>query len=175
MTVRLPGHPAVQHRLHAAREHLEADHHVGPLRVQRGEHLQLPAVIVLLVVMLAEQHDVPLRHRCQDSGGADDARLIAVQHRPRGRAEAGLRGGRGPDIACRNRQQSANSNRAAGNGCNEDPNKSVIESHGGDDEFCHTKAVRDEFREEETRVDRSTPLPTRSRPRVRPVGLRLLD
>jgi hypothetical protein len=48
----------VEHRLHAARKHLEADHHLRALGVQGGEHLQLPAVVVLAVVLLAEQDHI---------------------------------------------------------------------------------------------------------------------
>ena len=111
----------VQHRLRAAREHLEADHHVGPLRVQRRQHLQLPAVIVVLVVLFAEQHDILFRHRRQHGGSAGDARLPAVQHRPGGGMEAGLPGRRGLGIAGLSVGVAADADRAAGEGHREYP------------------------------------------------------
>jgi len=52
------GDPLVEYRLGTAREHLEADHHLRALGVQGGEHLQLPAMVILGVVLLAEQDHV---------------------------------------------------------------------------------------------------------------------
>ena len=89
----IAGDPAIEHRLRAAREHLEADDHVRPLRVQRRQHLQLPAVIVVLVVLLAEQHDILFRHLRQHGGDAGAPGLPGIQHRPGGGIETGLGAG----------------------------------------------------------------------------------
>lgn len=47
--------PAVEDRLRPAREHLEAQHHVGPAGMQRGDRMQLPAMVRHLVMGFAEQ------------------------------------------------------------------------------------------------------------------------
>ena len=86
----LARHPAVEHRLHAAREHLEADHHVRPPRVQRGQRLQLPAVVVHLVVYLTEQHHVALRHVVEQGRRRGDARPLAAGQGPDRRLGTGL-------------------------------------------------------------------------------------
>ena len=109
-------HPAVQHRLRAAWKHLEADHHVGALCVQRRQHLQLPTVIIVLVVLLAQQHHVFLRHPRDDCGLTARAWRIAVEDRPGRRIEARLRGARGVRVARRNADENADSGRAADEG-----------------------------------------------------------
>ena len=56
---------AVKHRLDAPREHLESDDHVRPVTEQRRDRMELPAMVLCLVVCLAEQHDPALRE-CHD-------------------------------------------------------------------------------------------------------------
>ena len=58
--------------------------------MQRGQRLQLPAVVVHLVVCLAEQHHVALRHVVEQGRRRGDARPLAVQRRPRRRLGTGL-------------------------------------------------------------------------------------
>ena len=52
-----PADPLVEHLLHPAREHLEPEHQVGLQCIQPGDRVQLPAVVLGVVVALAEQHD----------------------------------------------------------------------------------------------------------------------
>lgn len=86
-----PRHPTVQDRLRPAGEHLETDHHVGALRMQRGEGLQLPAMMIHVVVLLTEQHDRTLGHRGDQPGALDCLRRCALQARPATGGEAGSR------------------------------------------------------------------------------------
>ncbi|MFO1359245.1 MAG: hypothetical protein U1F75_11660 [Plasticicumulans sp.] len=57
LTVETAGHPAIQHRLHPPRQHLQPDHELRAQRVQAGDDLQLPTVLFDAVVVFAEQHD----------------------------------------------------------------------------------------------------------------------
>ena len=52
--------PAVEHRLDAPREHLEAEDHVGSVAEQRRDRVELPTMVLRLVVRLPEQHDPAL-------------------------------------------------------------------------------------------------------------------
>src|ERR1017187_3697009 len=53
--------PAVEHRLDTPREHLETEDHVGSVAEQRRDRMKLPAMVLRLIVRLAEQHDAALR------------------------------------------------------------------------------------------------------------------
>src|ERR1035437_474227 len=55
--------PAVEHRLDAPREHLETEDHVGVVAEQRRDRMKLPAMVLRLIVRLAEQHDAALGKR----------------------------------------------------------------------------------------------------------------
>jgi hypothetical protein len=59
--------PGVQVRLHAAREHLEADHEVGLVGVQTGECVKLPAMLLGLGMGFTEEDAPSLRHRLHQS------------------------------------------------------------------------------------------------------------
>src|SRR5262249_45675404 len=50
--------PAVEHGLHPARKHLEAEHEIRSEGAQRGNGVKLPAMMLRLAVRLAEQHDL---------------------------------------------------------------------------------------------------------------------
>ncbi len=77
--------------MHPAREHLEADHQVRALRVQRGQRLQLPAVVIHVVMLFAEQHDRALRHGRNQPGAFHTLRRRAIGPYPGARDQA-LRG-----------------------------------------------------------------------------------
>jgi hypothetical protein len=66
--VELAGDPPVEDRLGAAREHLEAEHHGRVLGGERGNGLELPAMVVGPIVVLAEQDDVRARGARDDRG-----------------------------------------------------------------------------------------------------------
>src|SRR5665647_3341127 len=55
--------PVVEYRLDATREHLETEDHVGSVAEQRCDRMKLPAMVLRLVMRLAEQHDVALGER----------------------------------------------------------------------------------------------------------------
>ena len=55
--------PAVEHRLNAPREHLETEDYVGSVVEQRRDRMKLPAMVLWLVMRLAEQHDASLGER----------------------------------------------------------------------------------------------------------------
>ncbi len=82
----LAGHPAIEHRLHAARKHLEADDHLRTQRVQPGEYLQLPAVMIFVIMLLAEQDDISRGGTRQHLVGRDALAILAGDPQPaRGR------------------------------------------------------------------------------------------
>src|SRR5665647_985153 len=55
--------PVVEYRLDATREHLETEDHVGSVAEQRCDRMKLPAMVLRLVMRLAEQHDASLGER----------------------------------------------------------------------------------------------------------------
>jgi hypothetical protein len=54
--VELARAPGIERRLHPARQHLQADDHVGMARMQNREHVVLPAVMRPIVVNFTQQH-----------------------------------------------------------------------------------------------------------------------
>src|SRR5664280_2599991 len=56
--------PVAEYRLDATREHLETEDHVGSVAEQRRDRMKLPAMVLCLVMRLAEQHDVAPGERC---------------------------------------------------------------------------------------------------------------
>ena len=55
--------PVVEYRLDATREHLETEDHVGSVAEQRRDRMKLPAMVLRLVMRLAEQHDAVFGER----------------------------------------------------------------------------------------------------------------
>src|SRR5665647_2583016 len=55
--------PVVEYRLDTPREHLETEDHVGSVAEQRRDRMKLPAMVLRLIVRLAEQHDAALSER----------------------------------------------------------------------------------------------------------------
>jgi hypothetical protein len=87
------GHPAIEYRLQPAREHFEADDHFRAQRMQSGEHLQLPLVVVRIIMLFSEQQHLAADQFGQDLRLADCPRLLILEDYPAGRRQTGL--GRG--------------------------------------------------------------------------------
>ena len=52
--VKFAGHPGIEHRLHAARKHLESEDHRAAPGMERGDGLELPEMMLGIVVSFAE-------------------------------------------------------------------------------------------------------------------------
>ena len=60
--------------------------------MQRGEHLQLPAVVVLLVVLLAQQHDLTGEGLAEGAGRRGGLQALAAGEHPARSFGAGVGG-----------------------------------------------------------------------------------
>jgi len=55
--IKLAPTPVIKRRLHAPGQHLQAQDQVGISRMQRGQHVMLPTVMIPVVMNFAQQHD----------------------------------------------------------------------------------------------------------------------